>query len=184
MLRFQRVLIRGRWVQTRLLSLNASTVGGVLRYVSETCVQDRKLLFRPFKLSKSHLDGRASRPVGRVELAPRKNVFPVAYTVLWVRMPVYMCSGLRLKETRRGAALSDFCISFLFKTHTHKLKRSILNIDVEAVMLLEQSGSAVFMSDNYNLLLNEHSQPQSEISPITSPESFLQNHRRRYTTGK
>lgn len=118
MLRFQRVLIRGRWVQTRLLSLNASTVGGVLRYVSETCVQDRKLLFRPFKLSKSHLDGRASRPVGRVELAPRKNVFPVAYTVLWVRMPVYMCSGLRLKETRRGAALSMFCISFLFKTHT------------------------------------------------------------------
>lgn len=53
--------------KTPLLSLNASTVG-VLRYVSETCVQDRKLLFRPFKLSKSHLDGRASRPVGRVEL--------------------------------------------------------------------------------------------------------------------
>lgn len=97
----------------------------------------------------------------------------------------FICArGVRLKETRRGAALSDFCISFLFKTHTHKLKRSILNIDVEAVMLLEQSGSAVFMSDNYNLLLNEHSQPQSEISPITSPESFLQNHRRRYTTGK
>lgn len=156
--------------------------GGFLRYVSETCVQDRKLLFRPFKLSKSHLDGRASRPVGRVELAPRKNVFPVAYTVLCVRMPVCMCSGVRLKETHRGAALSDFCISFLFKTHTHKLKRSILNIDVEAVTLLEQSGSAIFMSESYNLLLNEHSQPQS--APITSPESFLQNHRRRYTTGK
>lgn len=104
--------------KTPLLSLNASTVGGVLRYVSETCVQDRKLLFRPFKLSKSHLDGRASRPVGRVELAPRKNVFPVAYTVLWVRMPVYMCSGVRLKE-RRGAALSDFLhLLSLQNTHT------------------------------------------------------------------
>lgn len=182
MLRFQRVLIRGRWVQTRLLSLNASTVGGVLRYVSETCVQDRKLLFRPFKLSKSHLDGRASRPVGRVELV---RMFFRSRILCFECVCRFICArGVRLKETRRGAALSDFCISFLFKTHTHKLKRSILNIDVEAVMLLEQSGSAVFMSDNYNLLLNEHSQPQSEISPITSPESFLQNHRRRYTTGK
>ena len=68
--------------------------------------------------------------------------------------------------------------------NTHKLKRSILNIDVEAVMLLEQSGSAIFTSDNYILLLNKHSQPQSEISPITSPESFLQTHSSRYTTGK
>lgn len=182
MLRFQRVLIRGRWVQTPLLLLNASTVGGVFTIRFWNLCSGQETFVQAFQtLKKSpRWACKPSRGEGRVG----KNVFPVAYTVLWVRMPVYMCSGLRLKETRRGAALSDFCISFLFKTHTHKLKRSILNIDVEAVTLLEQSGSAVFMSDNYNLLLNKHSQPQSEISPITSPESFLQNHRRRYTTGK
>lgn len=181
MLRFQRVLIRGRWVQTRLLSLNASTVGGVLRYVSETCVQDRKLLFRPFKLSKSHLDGRASRPVGRVELV---RMFFRSRILCFECVCRFIC--VRVWDLRKRVEEQLYqCFASPFSSkHTHKLKRSILNIDVEAVTLLEQSGSAVFMSDNYNLLLNEHSQPQSEISPITSPESFLQNHRRRYTTGK
>lgn len=116
MLRFQHVLIRGRWVQDTAFVVECINSGGCFTIRFWNLCSGQETFVQAFQtLKKSpRWACKPSRGEGRVG----KNVFPVAYTVLWVRMPVYMCSGLRLKETRRGAALSDFCISFLFKTHT------------------------------------------------------------------
>lgn len=184
MLRFQHVLIRGRWVQDTAFVVECINSGGGFY---DTFL---KLVFRTGNFCSGLSNSQKVTSMG-VQAVPwggsswhHVRMFFLSRILCFECVCRFICARVWDLRKRVEEQLYQCFASPFSSKHTHKLKRSILNIDVEAVTLLEQSGSAVFMSDNYNLLLNKHSQPQSEISPITSPESFLQNHRRRYTTGK
>lgn len=90
--------------------------GGFLWYVSETCVQDRKLLFRPFKLSKSHLDGRASRPVGRVELV---RMFFLSRILCFECVCRFICARVWDLRKRVEEQLYQIFASPFSSKHTH-----------------------------------------------------------------